>query len=116
MGKSRRSEKRITRETEVLRSMRMARPLSLSQAGKVLGITGSAIAHIEGGRMDVLRARLEAMLKAYGFTQDQYLEFLEGRKLPIQYRDACHDLVDQLASDQLKAIYPMLKAFVITNA
>jgi transcriptional regulator with XRE-family HTH domain len=42
-------EKRITREVEVLRYLRLAKKLSLNGAGAAVGISGSAIAHIEQG-------------------------------------------------------------------
>ena len=110
MKKSRSSQKRITRETEVLRYMRMAAGLSMNQAGERVGITSSAIAHIEGGRMGVSRGRLDDLLSAYKFSHSQFLEYLEGKDLPLNYRDACTDLIQTLPEDQLRAIFPMLKA------
>ena len=73
-------QKRITKEAMVLRYMRHSRNLSLNQAGELVGISGSAIAHIEQGRMDVSKARIETMLHAYRYTQDEYLEFFDGRE------------------------------------
>jgi len=62
MGRS--AEKRITREAQVLRHLRTSKNLSLNQAGKKMSISGSAIAHIEQGRMDISRERLAAMITA----------------------------------------------------
>ena len=73
MTTSRSSQKRITKEVIILRHMRLSKKLSLNKAGRLMGITGSAIAHMEHGRMEVSRARIEAMVTAY--TQ---LTFLQG--------------------------------------
>ncbi|MGE0527881.1 MAG: helix-turn-helix domain-containing protein [Bdellovibrionales bacterium] len=43
--------------------MRVSKQLSLNQAGKLVNISGSAIAHIEQGRMDISRARLETRIR-----------------------------------------------------
>lgn len=101
-------EKRITKEAMVLRYMRQTRKLSLNEAGRRVGISGSAIAHIEQGRMDVSRARLGTMLEAYGFSRDEYLEFFDGRPVPISVRDECLCILRELGDSQLMSIHAVL--------
>lgn len=101
-------QKRITKEAMVLRYMRQQRKLSLNDAGKLVGISGSAIAHIEHGRMDVSRARIQSLLEAYRFSKDEYLEFFDGRPIPISVRDQCIAIVKQLDEGQLQAVHAML--------
>lgn len=101
-------QKRITREAMVLRYMRHTRKLSLNQAGELVGISGSAIAHIEQGRMDVSRARLQTLLAAYRFTEDEYLEYFDGRPVPLSLRDECITIVKELDDSRLQAVHAML--------
>ena len=44
-------QKIITRDAQILRHMRISKKVSLNQAGRLVRISGSAIAHIEQGRM-----------------------------------------------------------------
>jgi transcriptional regulator with XRE-family HTH domain len=92
----------------ILRYMRQTRKLSLNQAGEAVGISGSAIAHIEQGRMDVSRARLQTLLEAYRFTEDEYLEFFDGRPVPLSMRDECIGIVRDLDDSRLHAVHSML--------
>lgn len=109
-------EKRITKEAMVVRYMRQVRKYSLNEAGRRLGISGSAIAHIEQGRMDISRARLNTMLDAYGFSKDQYLEFFDGREIPISLRDECFSILKQLDDVRLKAVHAVLVNFIPVQA
>lgn len=106
------AQKRITKEAMVLRYMRHTRGLSLNQAGRLVGISGSAIAHIEQGRMDVSRARITTLLEAYRFTKEQYLEFFDGRDVPISLRDECISILKQLDEVRLQAAHSVLVNFV----
>ena len=112
MGQSRSSQKRITKESIILRHMRMVRKISLNKAGALLNITGSAIAHIEAGRMEVSRARVAAMINAYGFSQDEYLEFFDGKELPLNLREECIGIIHQLDEVRLQAVHAVLVNFM----
>jgi transcriptional regulator with XRE-family HTH domain len=116
MAPSRSSQKRITKEAIVLRYMRLSKKLSLNKAGRLIGITGSAIAHIEGGRMEVSQARIETMVRAFGYTQDEYLEIFDGRDLPLNLRDECTGIIKQLDDVKLQAVYAVLVNFMPAGA
>ncbi len=105
-------QKRITKEAMVLRHMRQTRNLSLNDAGGLVGISGSAIAHIEQGRMDISHARLQTLLEAYRFTQEEYLEFFDGRPIPISLRDDCILILKQLDDSRLQAVHSVLINFM----
>lgn len=106
------NQKRITKEAIILRHMRMERGLSLNIAGGRVGITGSAIAHIEQGRMDISRARTETLVKAYGYTLDDYFELLERKEAPIHIRDECLSIIRQLDDSRLQAVHSVLVNFM----
>ena len=102
-------QKRITRDAQILRHMRLSKKYSLNQAGKKVKISGSAIAHIEQGRMDISKARLEALVLAYGYTQSEYLEFVDGKDIPINLRDECILLLRLCEEDKIKMLHPVIQ-------
>ena len=116
MTQSRSSQRRITQEAIVLRYMRNSKKISPNQAGRLVGITGSAIAHIEGGRIEVSRARIETMVQAYGYTHEEYLEFFDGREMPINLRDECTGIIGQLDETKLRAVNAVLVNFMPNGA
>ncbi len=101
-------QKRITKEAQILRHMRLSRKLSLNKAGKRLGISGSAIAHIEQGRMDLSRKRIETMIEAYEYTTTEYLEYFDGREVPKNLRDECIFLLRQCDESKIQMLYPVI--------
>jgi len=101
-------QKRITKEAMVLRYMRQSRNISLNQAGHLVGISGSAISHIEQGRMDISRARITTLLQAYRFTAEEYLEFFDGRPIPVSLRDECIAILKGLDDAKLQAVHSLL--------
>ena len=101
-------QKRITKEAQILRYMRLTRDISLNQAGKRMGSSGSAIAHIEHGRMDLSRKRIETMIEAYEFTRSEYLEFFDGREVPRNLRDECILLLRQCDETKIQMLHPVI--------
>ena len=110
------NQKRITKEAIILRHMRMEKGLSLNKAAARVRITGSAIAHIEQGRMDVSRKRIETLVTAYGYTLDDYFELLERRNPPIHVRDECLSIIKQLDDSRLQAVHAVLVNFMPQGA
>ena len=112
MNPKRSQQKRITLASKILRYMRHSRKLSVNDAGKMVKISGSAIAHIEHGRMDISQCRIETLVKAYGYSMDDFLEFADGKELPVNHRDECISLLDQIDDVKLRAVYAVLTSFV----
>lgn len=103
-------EKRITRDAQILRHMRISKKMSLNEAGGKVNISGSAIAHIEQGRMEVSRLRIETLVKAYGYTMSDYMEFHDGKEIPRNFRDECILLLQRCDDSKIQVLHP-----VITN-
>ena len=103
--------KRITLEAQILRHLRIRAGLSLNDAGRVCNITGSAIAHIEQGRMDVSKKRIETMVQGYGCTIDEFYEYLDGKAVPMNYRDECYMLIRNLDETKLPLVHGVLANF-----
>lgn len=104
-------QKRITQDARIIRHMRQRRSLSLNEAGKLVGISGSAIAHIEQGRMDLSKERLRSLVQAYSFSLQDYLDFIDGRPIPVSYREECLTFLKQVEESKLLAIHTLLKSF-----
>ena len=101
-------EKRVSRDAQVLRHMRLSRKISLSQAGRNVCISGSAVAHIEQGRMDVSKARIETLVKAYGYTMSEYMEYFDGKEVPRNLRDECILLLRLCDESKIQVLHPVI--------
>jgi transcriptional regulator with XRE-family HTH domain len=105
-------QKRITGDAKLIRHMRQSRGLSLKGAGRLIGISGSAIAHMEQGRFDISSARLRTLVQAYGYTLQEYLEFVDGKPIPVSYRDECVAILRRLDDARLQAVHTLLVSFI----
>lgn len=105
-------QKRVTLDAKILRHMRLSEKLSLNEAGKLVNISGSAIAHMEQGRMDISRARLETLIAAYGYSQQDYLEFCDGQELPRNFRDECILLLRRCDDSKIQMLYPVISNLI----
>lgn len=115
MNPKRSQMKRITREVQVLRYLRLSKKLSLIKAGALVRISGSAIAHMEQGRMDVSLARARTLVEAYGYTWGEFVEYMDGKPLPLNHREECIRLINEIDDVKLLAIYQVLTSFTSTR-
>jgi predicted transcriptional regulator len=109
---NRSSEKKISREAIVLRHMRQTRKLSLNEAGARLGISGSAIAHIEHGRFDVSSSRIKTVVQAYSYTMQEFMDLMESNTQLVSLRDECLSILRQLDELKLSAAHAVLTHLV----
>jgi transcriptional regulator with XRE-family HTH domain len=112
MKLKRSQQKIVTRDARILRHLRLSKKLSLNKAGHAVGISGSAIAHIEQGRMDISRARLETLVRAYGYTMNEYLEFADGKELPRNLRDECLLLLRKCEESKIQVLHPVITSLI----
>lgn len=111
MKLKRSQEKRITREAQVLRYLRLSKSISTNKAAALVTISSSAIAHIEQGRMGVSIARSRTLVEAYGYTWAEFMEFVDGKTLPINYLDECVRLLAEIDKEKLQTIHQVLLSF-----
>ena len=90
-------------EATVLRRLREAAGLTIRQAGGLLGVAHTTISQFETGKRTFTTFRIEQLVKAYGYTMEEYLKIL-GRKAVINLKDDCVTMIDLLDDDQLSAI------------
>lgn len=114
MKKPKRSQqKRITREAEILRYMRMSRVISMRKAGALTGYSDSSISHFEQGRMDLNEELIRKLVTAYQYSLEEFNEYRGGKALPVlSIKDACIGLIDRLDESKLRAVHSLLANFI----
>ena len=106
---SRRSYRKIqSKEGKILRFMRKKSGLSLRKVAARVGITDSMICHIDIGRQDLPAGRLDALLGVYGFTRGDFDTYMTGKRIPVDLRDECVELLRGLKEEKLKSVYALL--------
>ncbi|MEN0059993.1 MAG: helix-turn-helix transcriptional regulator [Bdellovibrio sp.] len=90
-------------EATVLRRLREASGLTIRQAGGLLGVAHTTISQFETGKRTFTTFRIEQLVKAYGYSMEEYFKIL-GRKAVINIKDDCVTMIDLMDDDQLSAI------------
>jgi transcriptional regulator with XRE-family HTH domain len=85
----------------------------MRQAGRINGISVSAINHYEHGRMDISATRIAQLVESYGYTMQDFSEYLAGKPLPmLSIKAECVGLLDRIDDTKLKAVHAVLTSFV----
>ncbi len=106
-------QKRITREAKIIRYMRISKGMTHGQAGLHCNCSEAAIGHYENGRMDISPSRLSQLLKAYGYTREEFDEYRAGKPIPvIDMKAECTLLLGRIDETKLKAVHAVLTSFV----
>ena len=93
--------------------MRQTKKLSFRQAGKLIGLSGSYVNHVEHGRMDFPKHRLDQLLLAYGFSVTEFAEYQNGKDIPIvSIMDECLALLGRVNEEKLRTVHAVLLGFV----
>lgn len=101
-------QKRISVDAKILRYMRLSKKKSLNQVGRLVGISGSAVAHMEQGRMDISSARMETLVSALGYSKSEYLEFCDGKEIPKNLRDECVLILQKCDELKIQMLHPVI--------
>lgn len=111
--RTRRSDvQKITKEARILKFMRESRGLSMRRAAVIVGVSEATINHLDNGRMDVHEKWIFKCVGAYGYTYEDFLDYLENRKrLPEDTLKDCVQLLNQLDGEKLRAVYGILQSF-----
>lgn len=104
-------QKRITQLAKIVRFMRMSRGISQKRAAERCDLSEQAIGHYENGRMDISPKRLDQFLKVYNYSQEELEEYLEGKPIPINVKDDCISLLNQIDETKLRAVHAVLMSF-----
>jgi transcriptional regulator with XRE-family HTH domain len=79
------TKKKETNLPTVLRRMRESSELTMRQVGAMIGVSHVAISQFENRKLDLPDYRIEQMVKAYGFTMDEFnkLSHYQIQRLPF---------------------------------
>ncbi|MCB0309457.1 MAG: helix-turn-helix domain-containing protein [Bdellovibrionales bacterium] len=100
-------EKRQT-DSKIFRHLRTKAGLRMRELAKLIGVNHSMIAHWEQGRYPYPPKRIKQLCQVFRLSSDEYEEYQNGRKIPINYRDECFILINKMEISKLKAIYEIL--------
>ena len=113
MSRNRKIE--ISKDVMVLRYMRINAGLSLEGAGKELKVSGSAISHIENGKMQLPVERVEKMVGLYGYTMADFFKLCRQKTLPVDLKTECQKLLKTVPSKKLTEVRSYLKSLQINR-
>ena len=87
----------------VLKRLRENARLTTRQAASIVGVTHTTISHFENGKRAVEGFRVEQMVRAYGYTMEQF-DKIAGNKTVLSFKDDCVSMIGFMDDEQLAAI------------
>ena len=111
-NRDRRFNKRIvTKEAKVLKVLRQLKRLSQRKASLICGYHKTAICFIENGRVHLHEAKINHIVKSYGFTLEDFERHLKAEVFVTDIQDECISIIRALSEKKLKAVHPLLINF-----
>ncbi len=101
-------QKNISKECSVLRSMRKQKELSQYAAGHLCGYARAAIGHIENGRIELSKERIEHIISSYGYQYKDFEDNMNKEELRDQVIDSCFRKIKQLDDTKLVIVKNLL--------
>lgn len=100
--------KQITKEVKVLRVLREKRGLSQDQASSVCRYSRPSIGHIENGRIELDRERINHIVLSYGFALTEFDRMMGEDVLRDEILRKCFERMNSLSEEKLKVIQSLL--------
>ena len=101
----------MTKEAEVLQVLRKIKGISQYRASFLCGYSKTAIGHIEHGRIELPRKRIQHIVESYGFTMGDFEKHLKSEKFVTDIQDECITIIKKMTSEKLNAVHPLLLTF-----
>lgn len=102
-------QKIITKECKVLRSMRRMKKISQDEASRLCGYSRATIGHIENGRIELTKDRIQCILRAYNYKYTEFEKYLGNREISDNIIEYCIKKVWQLEDSKLSIIKTLLE-------
>ncbi|MBG59734.1 MAG: hypothetical protein CMJ16_04680 [Peredibacter sp.] len=100
--------KKLTKESEALKRMRLSRKLSQRNAAEVVGVPQTTINHTENGRAYIKRDYIRKFINALGYSWSDRNEFLEGHDPQMEVKESCKQMIDALEKSKLAVVHDFL--------
>ena len=107
----RKYQKVISKEARVLKVLRKMAGLTQPQAGTKCGLHRSCVDHLENGRVEITREKIEQVVRAYGFKMAVFEELLEAPMLRDEVLQDCLKILTVLDNEKLRAVKALLDNF-----
>ena len=104
-------QKIITKECQVLRSLRRIKKISQDQASAMCGYSRPTIGHIENGRIELDEERIRHIVKSYGYKYSDFEDSMAKAELRDTIVDSCLEKIDQLDDNKLEVVKNLLGSF-----
>lgn len=103
--------KRITKQCEVLKSLRRSKNITQYKASELCGYSKASIGHIENGRIELTNKRIKHIVLSYGLQLKDFDEAIlldEQRDIVV---DSCLEKIRRLDKAKLALIKNLLGSF-----
>lgn len=107
----RKYQKVVSKEARVLKIMRKMAGLTQPEAGAKCGLHRSCVDHLENGRVEITREKIEQMVRAYGFKMYVFEELMEAPMLRDEVLQDCLKILTVLDNEKLRAVKALLDNF-----
>ena len=101
----------ITKEVQVLQTLRRLKDLSQNKASLLCGYHQRAMSNIEGGRVKLSPKRIAHIVKSYGFTMDDFEYHMKSDSLITDIQDECISIIRKMDERKLRTVHQLLSTF-----
>jgi len=108
----RNSFKIITKEVRVIRALRKRKGMSQYEASRLCGYSLARFGHIEAGRIELKKTRIDHILKSLGFTWDDFNSLMNAALLRDEIIEDTTDLLHRLDDQALSSAVTVIKALI----
>ncbi len=102
--------KLITKESQVLKSLRRLKDISQDQASALCGYSRPTIGHIENGRITLDKERIVHIVTCYGFIYLDFERSYHKEKLRDEIIDLCFSKIKKLSDEKLAIVWGMIES------
>lgn len=105
----RRSYKKvITKEVQILKTLRKMKGISQDQASSLCGYSRPSIGHIENGRIELDQDRITHIVSSYRLEMSEFQRFMNEEILRDEILEKCLSKMMGLSEEKLKLIQSLL--------
>lgn len=101
-------QRNITKECRVLKSLRKTKGITQDNASYLCGYSRPTIGHIENGRIELSKNRIEHILKCYGFKYSDFESNLGKEAQRDEIVDSCINKIHLLDDTKLEIVKNLL--------
>lgn len=102
--------KKITKQCEVLKSLRRSKNITQYKASELCGYSKASIGHIENGRIELTNERINHIVSSYRLSIQVFEEALDLDEQGDMVIDSCLETIHTLDRDKLELVKSLLRS------